>query len=268
MSLDQATEFVKPRSVTEDAFLGGLLTVSQPAGGFRAGLDSVLLGAAVPAGARRLLDLGAGVGTAALVALAGLPDLRATLVEIDPGLAALAEANIAGNGFSGRASVVAADLSAPGSALRAAGIAADAYDIVIANPPFFPQGRGTPAPDAVRRAARQMQAGGLSGWARAAAGAAAPGGTVMFVHVASALPELLAALAPRFGALCVLPLHPREGEPASRVLVCGTKGSRAPLRLLAGRVLHGPDGGFSPPFEAIFRGRARLLWQSDAPPPK
>ena len=47
MSLAHGAEIVKRPEVTHDAFLGGKLTITQPAKGFRAGLDSVLLGAAV-----------------------------------------------------------------------------------------------------------------------------------------------------------------------------------------------------------------------------
>ena len=75
MSLDQPNAFVKHQTPTRDAFLGGRITVSQPRHGFRAGLDSVLLGAAVASGSTSLLDLGCGVGTAALVALAHNPAL-------------------------------------------------------------------------------------------------------------------------------------------------------------------------------------------------
>ena len=66
--------------------------MTQPAKGFRAGLDSVLLGAAVGAAAGRLLELGAGVGTAAMVALTHYPELRATLAERDAETLALAKA--------------------------------------------------------------------------------------------------------------------------------------------------------------------------------
>jgi tRNA1(Val) A37 N6-methylase TrmN6 len=47
MSLAETTTIVKRGEVTHDAFLGGRLTIAQPAKGFRAGLDSVLLGAAI-----------------------------------------------------------------------------------------------------------------------------------------------------------------------------------------------------------------------------
>jgi tRNA1(Val) A37 N6-methylase TrmN6 len=260
MSLDEAHDLVKHQTLTRDAFLGGRLTVSQPEKGFRAGLDSVLLGSAVAADSTRLLDLGAGVGTASLVALAHLAGLDATLVERDPSVLDLARLNIVGNGFAERARAVAVDLMASGKARFAAGIAADHYSTVIANPPFFDPRQGS-APAATRADARHMDEAALDTWVKVAATHAAPEGEIIFIHVAAALPPLLAAFTARFGAVTVLPLLPREGEAASRVLVRGTKGSRAPFRLLAARALHEPEGRtFRPEFDAIFRGSARVIW--------
>ena len=135
MSLDEATDLVKQQTLTRDAFLGGRLTVSQPEKGFRAGLDSVLLGAAVSAAAQSLLDLGAGAGTAALVAMADLPQLAATLVEADPAMAALASLNVHGNDMTARTKVLALDLTAPGRVRAEAGLGSDHFTTVIANPP-------------------------------------------------------------------------------------------------------------------------------------
>lgn len=260
MSLDEPTDLVKQQTLTRDAFLGGRLTLTQPGHGFRAGLDSVLLGAAVSEGTRTLLDLGAGAGTAALVAMADLPGLTATLVESDPRMLAIAAANLAGNGMDGRAKVVGIDLTAPGRVRAAAGLAADHFTTVIANPPFFDPGRGS-APSPARAGARHMESDALDLWLRTAATHAAPDGEVIFIHTAEALPQLLAAFTQRFGGVTVLPFLPRDGQPASRVLVRGIKGSRAPFRLLASRVLHEEDGrAFRPEFDSIFRGSARLIW--------
>ncbi|MDB5540664.1 MAG: hypothetical protein JWQ89_2391 [Devosia sp.] len=260
MSLDEATDLVKQQTLTRDAFLGGRLTVSQPGNGFRAGLDSVLLGAAVHRQSRRLLDLGAGAGTAALVAMADLPYLGATLVEADSALVAVAALNIDANGMAERSRVLALDLTAPGKLRVAAGLPADHFTSVIANPPFFDPARGT-APSSTRSGARHMDDAALDRWVKTAASHAAPGGEVIFIHVAEALPLLLAAVSQRFGAVNVLPLLPRDGEAASRVLVRGIKGSRAPFALLAARPLHEPAGrAFRPEFDAIFRGAARLIW--------
>ncbi len=258
MSLAHGAEIVKRTEVTTDAFLGGRLSVAQPVAGFRAGLDSVLLGAAVAEGAENLLDLGAGAGTAALVALADRPGLRAVLLESDPEMAALASENLAANGFAARAKVLALDLTASGRARAAAGLAADHFASIIANPPFYAAGT---APAATRAAARHMSAEALDAWVKTAATHAAPGGEIIFIYVAAKLPALLQSFESRFGAVTLLPLTPHENEPAHRILIRGIKGSRAPLTLLASRALHTPAGrGFRPEFEAIFRGTRRLHW--------
>jgi tRNA1(Val) A37 N6-methylase TrmN6 len=258
MSLAHGAEIVKRPDVTHDAFLGGRLTVVQPATGFRAGLDSVLLGAAIAHGDGDLLDLGAGVGTAALVALADHPALRATLVESDPETTALAAENVSTNGFTSRAQIITLDLTSSGRTRSAAGLKPDHFVSVIANPPFYEAGT-VPAPR--RAAARHMSADALDAWVKTAASHAAPGGEIVFIHVADRLSALLQSFESRFGAITILPLTPRDGEPAHRLLIRGTKGSRAPLTLLASRALHSPSGRtFRPQFEAIFRGTDRLHW--------
>ena len=260
MSLDHASEIVKHQTLTRDAFLGGRLVVSQPGNGFRAGLDSVLLGASVRPDCRTLLDLGAGAGTAALVALAHNGVLHATLVEADPEMAALAALNLAANGFAGRAKVLTLDVTARGAVRAAAGLPADHFESVIANPPFFDSTAGS-APAASRAAARHMAPAALDLWVKAAATSAAPGGEVVFIHTVAALPALLAAFEARFGGITIMQLTPREGVDVNRILVRGIKGSRAPLRLLASRALHEPEGrAFRPAFDGIFRGTARLDW--------
>ncbi len=261
MSLDQPRAFVKHQSVTRDAFLGGRLTVSQPRHGFRAGLDSVLLGAALGQGRASLLDMGAGVGTAALVALTHEPALQAVLAEQNPDMLALAAINLADNDLAVRGRTLEVDVTAKGTARHAAGLADNGFDAVIANPPFFADGAGTLAGDAGRAGSRHMDAAALDLWVKTAAGCAAPGGEIIFIYPAESLAPLLAAFDQRFGAITILPLTPRPEAPASRVLLRAIKGSRAPLTLLASRALHDATGrAFQPVFDAIFRGAARLDW--------
>ena len=263
MSLDQPDAFVKHQTLTRDAFLGGRITVSQPRHGFRAGLDSVLLGAAISADSASLLDLGCGVGTASLVALAHDPALVATMADRNAEMLALARANADDNGFAGRVTLIEADVAGRGTARLAAGLRENAYASVIANPPFFDSAGGTLARDGGRADARHMdaQGQGLDLWVKTAAGAAAPNGEIVFIYPVESLSPLLASFTARFGAVTVLPLAPRPGEPATRVLVRAIKGSRAPLTLLASRALHEGEGrAFAPQFDAILRGTARLDW--------
>lgn len=260
MSLDQPSGFVKHQTVTRDAFLGGRLTLSQPSHGFRAGLDSVLLGAAVGEGRKSLLDLGCGVGTAAFVAMVHDKDRVASLADQNAEMAALAVENATANGLAARTRVMTLDITAKGAERRAAGLVDNGYDSVIANPPFFADGAGTLAADAGRAGARHMDAATLDLWIKTAASSAAAGGEIVFVYPVQSLAPLLAGFEQRFGAITVLPLAPRVGEPVTRLLIRGIKGSRAPLTLLSSRVLHAEGRAFAPEFDAIFRGEASLVW--------
>ena len=78
------------------------------------------------------------------------------------------------------------------------------------------------------------------------------------IHRPDALPAIYAALAGRLGDIAVRPIHPREGEDAIRVLVTGTKGSRAPTRLRPGLTLHEADGRATAQSQAIHEGGATL----------
>ncbi len=246
-------------NLTCDAFLGGRVRVRQPRTGFRSGLDAVFLAAACPARDGDLvLEAGCGAGAASLCLLARVPGAKATGVEIDPELAALASQNAEENGVASRFEVIAADLAASWSKLEALGLRKEAYDHVIANPPFFSQARSRPSADPGKHRARAMADGGLEAWIRFLAAAAKPSGTCTIVHTAGALPELLAALDRRFGGLCVAPLYPKADAPAIRVLVSGTKGSRAPLSIAPGMVLHEKDGAPAPAAEAILRDGCAL----------
>lgn len=254
--------------VTRDAFLGGAIHVLQPKAGYRAGLDAVLLAAACPVGAGvggsvggdSVLDCGAGVGTAALCIAARVPSARLTLVEREPELAALARDNIAANGCAARATVIAADLTGRlAQSPELAGLT-ESFDHVIANPPYYENQRGTLADDPQRAAAHAMPAGGLEAWARFMAAMAKPRGTVTLVHRADALADVLGVLDGRFGALKIRPVHARATEPATRILVHGIKGSRAPLVLLPALVLYDAGGGTRAEVEAMLRGGAALEW--------
>ncbi len=261
MCVDQTGTFVKRENKSNDAFLGGRLTLVQPDKGFRAGSDSVLLGASVPPDAIRILDLGAGVGTAGLVAALWAAKAGVLLAERDPATLALARDNITGNGLDDRVRAVAADIAASGPEREAMGLEPNAFDVVIANPPFFARGRGTPAGEAGRDAARHAESADLALWLRAAAAAAAPRGTAIFILPVDRLGEALDDFKGRFGGLRLLPIAARPGAEAKRVLIRGTKGSRTALRLLSPLVLHGPEGnGFAPEIADILMGRTKLDW--------
>jgi tRNA1(Val) A37 N6-methylase TrmN6 len=245
-------------AVTLDAFLGGRLAVVQPAQGYRAGLDAVLVAAAIPTvatgAALRVLDVGAGVGVVGLCVAARIVTAHVVLLEVQPALAALATANIQRNRLDQRAQVIAGDVHHSPDLLRDLGLRPDTFDHVVCNPPFDIEGQGRSPPNAMKARSHVMPAGALEQWGRVLARYCRPHGTATMIHRADALGAVLAALDGRFGAIRVLPIYPRLGAPASRIIVQGTKGSRAPLLIRPGLVLHQPDGhSFTEPVQAILR---------------
>ncbi len=240
---------------SEDAVLGGRLVLRQLLRGHRFGHDAILLAAAVPAQpGEQAVEFGAGVGAAGLALARRIDGLGVTLIEIDPVLTALAQANAAHNGLAPRARAVCLDVAAPAAAFVAVGLAPESADHVLMNPPFnAPQ---NPSPDRGRRVARTATHETPAVWLRTAARLLRPAGVVTLIWRADGLADVLAALAMEFGAISVVPIHPKPGVAAIRVLVRGAKGRDGPLSLLPGFVLADADGKPSAAAEAVLRDGA------------
>ncbi|WP_295072007.1 methyltransferase [Tabrizicola sp.] len=242
--------------LTDDKFLCGRLRLLQPAKGYRAATDPVLLAGACPAEAgESVLDLGCGAGAAALCLGHRVPGLLLAGLELQPAYADLARRNALRNGIP--LEVHEGDLARMPKALRRD------FDHVIANPPYFHAG-GSPSPVAARARAMQVETP-LSDWVAAATRRLRPGGWLTLICGADGLPEVLAALPPKLGSAAVLPLAAREGRPALRVIVQARKGGRAPFRLLAPLVIHqglahdGDRESYTAEANAVLRDGADLL---------
>ena len=75
---------------------------------------------------------------------------------------------------------------------------------------------------------------------------------------ADGLADVLAALAPAFGAVAVTPVHPAPDKPAIRILVTAVKASRSPLALQPPLVLADASGRPTATADAILRDGAAL----------
>jgi len=240
--------------LTEDAFLGGRLRLRQPAEGYRAAIDPVLLAAAVPArDGEAVADLGCGAAAAALCLLTRVPGLRVTGLELQALLADLARKNADLNGCAGQFRVVSGDVAAPPVAMVPGG-----FDHVMLNPPYLEPGSTRTSTHELRRIATVEGAAGLESWLSCAMTLLRPRGSITVIHRADRLDRILGALAEACGDLTVFPLWPHAGEGAKRVLVQALKGSGGPLRVLPGLVLHDAEGCYTPAAEAVLRDAAGL----------
>lgn len=232
----------KVGEITEDKFLGGRIVVCQPVRGFRAGLDAVMLAAAVPARAGdNLLELGAGGGTASLCVATRVPDCSIIGLEIDAELVALANDNARANGAKS-VRFIAGDVFDPPPKLRRE------FDHVFCNPPFH--GPGEVPPDASRARALH-DAGALTAWIEAGLKRVASNGTFTVIIRADRVGDALRVM-PDSG-VTFFPLWPKQGEPAKRAILRVRKGSREPLSLLPGLVLHEGNGGYTSAADDVLR---------------
>lgn len=216
---------------TEDAFLGGKITLRQPVKGYRAGADPVFLAAAVPAKPRdSVLELGCGSGVALLCLNNRVSGLHLTGVERDADVADLARKNLTDNRATG--DIVTADIAALPNDLRN-----QTFDHLLANPPFFNRQEGSAAPEAAREKGRGEETP-LAQWVDIALRRVKPKGSVTFIQRAERLPDLLAAIDDRLGDLVALPLAPRLTRAAKLIILQGRKGANGPFRMAPPFVLH------------------------------
>ena len=236
---------------TEGALLGGRIWFRQPATGYRSAIDPVFLAAAVPAKpGQRVFEMGLGAGAAALCLLARVPGCTVVGAEPDPALRGLALENARANGLEDRLTAVA-KMEKPGGA-------EGPFDHLMTNPPFWADGSGNRSPDP--RKARANHEGDLpiAQWADRICLLGRPKATVTTIYAAARLDELLAALAAQAGGPEILPLWPKAGREAKRVLVRARIGGKGPARLLPGLVLHEEDGRFTASAEAVLRAAGSI----------
>jgi len=235
--------------------LGGRIQLVQPANGYRAAIDPVFLAASVRCRAGdHVLDLGAGVGTAALCLAARVDGVRITGLELLPALAELALKNTRDNSLCARVSIVEGDLRE--NPLK---VGEMAFDHVMANPPYYKQGEGQVSPNAIKAVANIEGEGGLSAWIEAGVGALKSGGSISIIHTAERLDDLICELRNAdAGGIEVFPLWPAAGRRAKRVIVRAVKDGRGALTMHAGIVLHDEGNEYSSAARAVLQDGAPL----------
>nr|WP_247894399.1 methyltransferase [Azospirillum sp. B510] len=237
-----------------DFLLNGRVRLMQPEGGYRAAIDPVFLAAITAASAgERVLDVGTGTGAAALCLAVRVPGVAVVGLEQRADACAFARRNAALTGVAERVTVVEGDLLAPPETVGGGG-----FDRVMMNPPYLRAGTASVPPDDWKAAANVEGKAGLADWVRFADRMLKPRGTLTMVHRADRIDDILHALRGRFGGLVLVPLWPKPGVEAKRLLLTARKGGKAPTRLTAGLTVHTAEGGYGPEAERVLRGAEPL----------
>ncbi len=223
--------------ITHDRFLDGAVTIVQPAEGYRAGMDAVLLAASLAAReGETIAEAGCGAAAALLCAAHRLGGCSLTGFEREPGALALAQRGVAANGQQKRVTLVEHDVGERPDELE------NRFDQSFSNPPYFEPG-AVRAPSPGRQAAYLADTP-LKAWVLFLHHITRPGGRITMIHRAAALGDLLELLGPRTGQIEILPVRPAPGVAAGRVLVRARKGlRRGPVTLYEGLALHDVAGG-------------------------
>ena len=209
---------------------------------FRLSTDCVLLADFVNvAGRKRGIDLGCASGAIALLLLWRSPRLHMTGLELLEDAAELAEKNMEKNALQDRSRIICGDIRRHRELFKSG-----SFDLVAANPPYFPVERGKLSPDEKRSGARGEVSCSLEDICAAASYLCCTGGSFSVVYKPERLSELFCAMTAhalepkRLRLVCY-----RQDSAPSLVLVEGRRGGKPGLDILPPLILTGPDGGDS-----------------------
>lgn len=224
--------------------------VLRQAAHFRLGTDCVLLADFVRAdAARRGIELGCASGAAMLLLLARTQKLHMTGLELNAEAAELARENMAANAFAERSAVVTGDLRRCRTLFPTG-----SFDLVVANPPYYPLGSGALPADAARAEARAETCCTLDELCAAASWLLHTGGAACLVHKPERLSELFVSLTAHGLEPKRLRLVCKDAASApSLVLAEARRGGKPGLRIEPPLLLRGENGGESEELRRICR---------------
>lgn len=207
--------------LTQDGIFSRALTIWQPRRGYRFNIDAVLLAlfARPYAQKSKVLELGAGSGVISVILGYKVPAVElpseVVAVELQEGLASIAQKNIEENGQSAFARVVKEDLKRVPNEKTG-----KLFDLVVTNPPYFALGEGQREPDEERAIARREVHASIFDVLSCAARSLSAKGKLALVYPVSQLPRFFAALSKTSLQLIVWqPVYAQSNQDATLALL-------------------------------------------------
>lgn len=237
---------------TLDGLLNRQLMLEQPKAGFRIAIDTIFLSAAVPAKPQQsVLELGCGVGGAMLCLGFRVPGLKITGIDIQDELVYLCENNIIYNGFKESLNVKKLAVGDIPNSWH------ESFDHIMMNPPYHNEKTHTVSPQLSRRIANAEVEGDINIWVDKAAQCLRHDGVLTIVHRADRNGQLCEVIFKKFGRIEILPLLPKEGNEAKRILLRAYKIGKGTHHMRP-LVLHDINNRYTQEADSILRSGHEL----------
>ncbi len=242
-------------SVSSDSLFNGELHCYQHKAGYRFSIDSVLLAHFLHLKkGERILDLGTGSGIIAMIMLYRWQDRidHVLGIELQPGLARMAEKNLQVNGLSRYGRVIHGDIKEIDKL-----IGAESYDKIVCNPPFYKPGIGRSSSNPEAKQARHQVLATLEEFLYAASFAVKNGGEVGFIYPAEQLCEFIVS-AGKFRLevkkMQFVYSYPEANSAARLVLFqCLKNGGRGVEILAPFYIYNGKNGEYSKEMQSLYK---------------
>lgn len=233
--------------------LNKLITLQQPDDGFKVTTDTVMAAAACPAkSGQTVLDAGCGVGGISFCIAHRIENLTIKAIDKEQVYIDCARENLKLNSSTN----IDFECISLTDFKQESG-----FDHVVTNPPFFEHNAHLAASSEIRAGAlgyveEDMD---LERWIKNCTRLLKSKGVLTIIHMAEELDDLLKVIKGPFGAIEIIPLWPKEGREAKRVIVRAVKDRKTGLRLLSGLVLHQEDGSYTAEADEILKNAKDLF---------
>lgn len=222
---------------TLDTFFNGKLKILQKKRGYRFSVDTLLLSQFIKIRKdEKAIDLGTGCGILPLLLSQTTKAHSFVAVEIQEGLAAIAQKNVWLNHLVDRVSILFKDFRELKGMLPPS-----SFDVVFSNPPYRKYRTGRVNPTLEKAIARHEIQGTLEDLISIASYLLSLKGRCYLIYPASRLVDLLFHLrVQRLEPKRLQLVYPRFNETAKFVLLESVKASGVELKIMEPLILHGP----------------------------